>query len=74
MDLPEIDREQVYKRLYQNLSTKHSETEYQVAHLELLAEGLRDQRDALQRRVTELEAAQTLASESDEPDYVNPEN
>ncbi len=55
-ELPQIDPAKVAQKLI----AKNGELTYQVTQLEVLAEALRDQRDASDKRVAELE--QRLAS------------
>lgn len=58
--LPQIDPAQVAQKLL----TKNNELTYQVTQLEVLAEALRDERDAARAKVAELEAEKTPEDES----------
>lgn len=58
--LPQIDPAQVAQKLL----SKNSELTFQVTQLEVLAEALRDERDAARTKVAELEAEKTPEDES----------
>lgn len=54
-ELPQIDAQKSIERLSHKFAAQLAESVVRESNLELLAEALRDERDALRERVTEVE-------------------
>lgn len=57
-ELPNLDETKVLQRAYANLAKQLSDALLREAHLEILAEALRDQRDSARSNLEELQNTQ----------------